>query len=72
MVEPQKARRASTIAQIHVSYLLIVWCFVFVYGVRETIRGEVPLGCAIPAGAFLLFFVGIFGWSFYRARRGKA
>lgn len=72
VVEPQRARRASTIAQIVVSYLLIVWSLLFLYGVRETIRGDVPLGRAIPAGAFLLFFIGLFGWSLYRARRGKA
>jgi hypothetical protein len=72
VVERQRARRASTIAQIVVSYLLIVWSLFLLYGVKETIRGDVPLGRAIPAGAFLLFFIGLFGWSLYRARRGKA
>ncbi len=72
VVEPQRARRASTIAQIVVSYLLIVWSLLFLYGTKETIKGTLPLSRAIPAGAFLLFFIGIFGWSLYRARRGKA
>jgi hypothetical protein len=71
VVDPQKARRASTIVQIVVSYLLIVWSVGFLYGVKETIQGKFPLSRAIPAGAFLLFFIGIFGWSLYRARRGK-
>jgi hypothetical protein len=70
-VEPQKARRASAIAQIVSFYLLIVWTVLFLYGVKETLQGEVPLNRAIPAGAFLLFFIGIFGWGLYRARRGK-
>ena len=70
--EPQRDRRAFTIAQIVISYLLIVWSLLFLYGAKETIKGEVPLSRAIPAGSFLLFFIGIFGWSLYRARRRKA
>lgn len=69
--EPQKARPASAIAQIVVSYLLIVWSVLFLYGVKETIQGTIPVNRAIPAGAFLLFFIGIFGRSLYRTRRGK-
>ena len=61
-VEPQKARRASAISQIVSSYLLIVWSVLFLYGAKEIIQGEIPLNRAIPAGAFLLFFIGIFGW----------
>ena len=71
VVQPQKARRASAIVQIVVSYLLIVWSVFFLYGVKETIQGKFPLNRAIPAGAFLLFFIGIFGWSLYRTRHGK-
>jgi hypothetical protein len=71
-VEPQKVRRASAISQIVSSYLLIVWSVLFLYGAKETIQGEIPLNRAIPAGAFLLFFIAIFGWGLYRARRGKA
>jgi hypothetical protein len=71
-VEPQKARRASTVSQIVSSYLLIVWSVLFLYGAKETMQGEIPLNRAIPAGAFLLIFMGIFGWGLYRARRGKA
>jgi hypothetical protein len=71
-VERRKARRASGISQILSSYLLIVWSVLFLYGAKETVLGEIPLNRAIPAGAFLLFFIGIFGWDLYRARRGKA
>jgi len=70
--EPQKARRASAIAQIVGSYLLIVWSALFLYGAKQTIQGKLPLNRAMPAGAFFLFFIGIFGWGLYRARRGKA
>jgi hypothetical protein len=72
VVEAQRARRASTIAQVVASYLLVVWSVLFLYGARLAIKGDVPLSRAIPAGAFLLFFMGIFGWGLYRARRGKA
>ncbi len=71
VVEPQRARRASTIAQVVASYLLVVWSVLFLYGARLATKGDVPLSRAIPAGAFLLFFIGIFGWGLYRARRGK-
>jgi hypothetical protein len=72
VAEPQRGRRASAIAQIVASYLLIVWSVLFLYGMKETIKGNLPLNRAIPAGAFLLFFIGIFGWGLYRARREKA
>jgi uncharacterized protein YybS (DUF2232 family) len=70
--EPQMAQRASSIAKIVGSYLLIVWSLLFLYGAKETVQGKLPLNRAIPAGAFLLFFIGSFGWGLYRARRGKA
>ena len=71
-VEPQKARRASAIVQIISAYLVILWSVFFLYGLRQTIRGEIPLNRAIPAGAFLLFFIVIFAWSIYTVRRKKA
>jgi hypothetical protein len=70
-VQPKKARRASAILQIFGSYLLIVWTAFFLYGARETIQGKAPLNRAIPAGAFLMFFIGMLGWGLYSARRGK-
>src|SRR5262249_53685572 len=71
VVQPDNARHASATAQIISSYLLIVWCSLFIYGVTQTVRGQIPLNRAIPAGAFLLFFIGLFGWGLYRARRGE-
>jgi hypothetical protein len=52
--------------------LVILWRLLFLYGVVITVRGKIPLERAIPAGAFLLLFIGIFGWSVYRAKRGRA
>jgi len=37
-----------------------------------TVQRKVPIERAIPAGAFLLFFIGLFGWGIYRAKRGSA
>jgi hypothetical protein len=49
--------------------LIIFWILFLLYGVIETARGKIPLNRAIPAGAFLLLFIGIFGWSAYRMGR---
>jgi hypothetical protein len=71
VVEPQKTNRVLTTALSVVLYLVILWSGFFVYGVIEAVQGKIALNRAIPAGAFLLFFVGIFGWSLYRSwRRG--
>jgi protein-S-isoprenylcysteine O-methyltransferase Ste14 len=72
VVEPRKARVAVVIMQIFVSYLLVVWSVFFLYELRETLKGNMPLNRAIPAGAFLLFFIGLFGWSLYRTTHRKA
>lgn len=66
VAEPQVARLAVVIARFFVSYLLIVWSVLFFYGIWDTIKRNVPLNRAIPAGAFLLFFIGLFGYSLYR------
>ena len=65
-VEPQRVRFVVVITRFFVSYLLIVWTVLFFYGIRYTITRNVPLNRAIPAGAFLLFFIGLFGYSLYR------
>jgi hypothetical protein len=71
VARPEEARRASVKAEIISSYLLIVWCSLFIYGVAQTVQRQIPLNRAIPAGAFLLFFIGLFGWGLYRVRQGK-
>jgi hypothetical protein len=57
--------------RIVVSYLVILWCAFFLYGVKGTIEGKYALNRAIPAGAFLLFFIVLFGWSLYRSSQKK-
>ena len=64
----------ARIGELWVLYLVIVWTGLFIYGVRDVISGELPLGRAIPGGLFLLAFIGIFSWSLHRsfqARKGK-
>jgi hypothetical protein len=51
---------------------VIVWSVLFVNGVKGTVRGEYPLDRAIPAGAFLMLFILLFGWLLYRSFRPKA
>lgn len=48
--------------------LVTFWSLSFLFGVVQTVRGKIPLERAIPAGAFILFFIGLFGWSIYRTR----
>jgi hypothetical protein len=68
-VGAEKARAAAATSASVSNRLVIFWILFFLYGVIETARGKIPLNRAIPAGAFLLLFIGIFGWSAYRMRR---
>ena len=68
------AERARSVVEKSVrtsTRLVIFWSLLFLYGVKETIQGKIPISRAIPAGAFLLVFIGIFGWGVYRAKREK-
>ena len=68
------AERARSVVEKSVrtsTRLVIFWSLLFLYGVKETIQGKIPLIRAIPGGAFLLVFIGIFGWGVYRAKREK-
>ena len=71
-VEPERARAAVNTSLHTAIRLTILWCLLFLYGGYGVIRGKSPLNRAIPAGAFLLVFIGIFGWGIYRGKRGKA
>ncbi len=69
-VEPQvaiqpspKTKPAVRVMRIVASYLVLVWSVLFLIGVKGTIEGKYALGRALPAGAFLLLFIGLFGWS---------
>lgn len=48
--------------------LILLWVGLFVYVLIMTLQGKIPLNRALPAGAFLLFFIGTFGWNAYRVR----
>lgn len=69
VADPQKVSRALAKSKWLSLRLVILWSAFFIYGVIGTIEGKFPLKRAIPAGAFLLFFIGIFGWSHYRMWR---
>jgi|ERR1700733_6657468 hypothetical protein len=51
--------------------LVSFWSVLFLFATVQTVRGKIPLERAIPAGAFILFFIGLFGWSIYRAKYSK-
>jgi hypothetical protein len=77
-IGPQNPPGVSTKPQINVwivriliSQLLLLWSFYFLQEVKETVQGKLPMNRAIPAGAFLLFFIAIFGWGLYRSLRPK-
>jgi hypothetical protein len=67
-VDAEQARTFVAKAQRTSIRLVILWSLLFVYGAVQTARGKFSLERAIPAGAFLLFFIGLFGWSAYRAK----
>lgn len=70
-VDAEKARSAAEKSVRTSTRLVIFWSLLFLYGVKETIQGKIPLSRAIPAGIFLLVFIAIFGWGVYRAKREK-
>jgi hypothetical protein len=72
--QPQTAVQSRPAVRIAVrawvGYLLAVWCGGFLWGAVETIRGKLQWQRAVPAGAFLLAFIGIFGRLLYTDIRG--
>jgi hypothetical protein len=71
VVGRKTVRLVVAITRIFVSYLLIVWSVLFLYGIQYAIKTHLPLNRAVPAGAFLLFFIGLFGYSLYRDVRSR-
>jgi hypothetical protein len=71
-VDPERSRHALKAVRIRYSFLLVFWSGLFVYGVIRTVQGKVALNRAIPAGAFLLFFIAMFAWGLYRPARRKS
>jgi UDP-N-acetylmuramyl pentapeptide phosphotransferase/UDP-N-acetylglucosamine-1-phosphate transferase len=71
VVDIEKARAYGERALRTSTCLVIFWSLLFLYGVVQTARGKFPLERAIPAGAFLLFFIALFGWSIYRSKRAR-
>src|ERR1700723_703002 len=68
VIDVEKARVLAEKAVRRSVRLVILWSVLFLYGVVETAQGKIPLERAIPAGAFLLLFIALFGWSIYRAK----
>jgi hypothetical protein len=71
VIDAEKARVLAEKAVRRSVRLVIFWSLLFLYGVVETVQGKIPLERAVPAGAFLLLFIALFGWSIYRAKRGS-
>jgi len=70
--DAEKARRAKERSVRIRTFLVILCSLLFLYGVNQTVRGELPLHRAIPAAVLLLFLIGLFGWGVYHAKGGKA
>jgi len=69
--DAEKARAAKE-RSVRISTILVIVCsLLFLYGLNQTVQGNIPLNRAIPAAVLLLFFVGVFGWGVYRAKGGK-
>ena len=56
------------IAEGQTLYLVLLWSGLFIYGAYKTLHGDLPIERALPAGAFLLAFIGLFAWSGRRMR----
>lgn len=69
---PEQAQAARAVWGAGYAWLLVVWILLFLLGTAATIAGKIPLQRGIPAGAFLLFFIVIFGRFVWSSRRAKA
>lgn len=73
--QPQTAVQSRPAVRIAVrawvGYLLAVWCGGFLYGAVETIKGKLEWQRAVPAGAFLLAFIILFGRLLYTDIKGS-
>ncbi|GAC1663387.1 MAG: hypothetical protein NVS9B4_18090 [Candidatus Acidiferrum sp.] len=49
----------------YAGYLIAAWCGLFLWGAVETIEGKLEWQRALPAGAFLLAFIGLFARGLY-------
>jgi len=56
------------LAKVQSLSLIVVWSCLFIYGGYKTLQGDFPLERALPAGAFLLAFIGLFAWSLRRTQ----
>lgn len=52
-------------------YLIAVWCGLFLWGTVETIKGKFEWQRAVPAGGFLLAFIGLFARNLYIDVKGS-
>jgi hypothetical protein len=48
-----------------VAYLIVVWGVAFIWGAYKTVTGSLAWQRSIPAGAFLLAFIGLFSRFLY-------
>jgi len=72
VVAAEKARVAAGTAANESLRLVMLWIVLFLCGGVATVKGKVPINRALPAGAFLLLFIGIFGWTAYRTGRANS
>jgi cytochrome bd-type quinol oxidase subunit 2 len=59
----QPARRSML--RTSAGYLIAVWCGLFLWGAYQAIKGHLAWEMALPAGAFLLAFIALFGRLLY-------
>lgn len=69
---PANSNFGSKSAVPQAAVLVLCWTGVFVYGLVQVFEHKVTLQRAIPAGLFLLFFIGLFGRGLYKTLSAKA
>lgn len=63
------AKPMSIVAVVISSVLVLYWVGFFLFGLIAVIRGKIELRSALAPGAFLLFFIVLFGWGIVRGVR---
>jgi len=67
----ETSQAASRWVRGRATSLVALWSVLFLYGAYKTLRSDFPLERALPAGAILLAFIGLFSWLLHKDSQAR-